>query len=58
MTFEEMYDTLDSIVMVDSEALDLAFSVGGRTKETAEKILFYYTGWGNFEGFLDEVSES
>ena len=57
MTFEEMYDTLKDIVMVDSEALDLAFSVGGSTKETAEKILFYYTGWGNFEGFLDDMNE-
>jgi hypothetical protein len=53
MTYEEMYDLLltDSIGL-DEDMLDLAFAIGGRNKYTAERILFYYTGWRTFEDWL------
>ena len=54
MSFEEMYNILEDYVTSNFEALDLAFSIGGHNKETAENILFYFTGWHNFEGFLGE----
>ena len=55
MTFEEAYSILEDYVTDNTEALDLAFSIGGCTIETAEAILYYYTGWHNFDGFLDEI---
>lgn len=57
MDWEEMYDVLAEIVGVSKEALDLAFAVGGCNEETAERILFYYTGWKSFEGYLGELNE-
>lgn len=54
MTYEEMYDVLRDCVGVSEDALDLAFAVGGCNEETAERILFYFTGWKSFEGFLEE----
>lgn len=52
MTWEDMYDILRYEVGVSEEALELAFGVGGCNEETAERILFYKTGWSTFEGFL------
>lgn len=57
MTYEEMYDCLYANLDVSQEALDLAFAVGGCNEETAERILFYYTGWKSFEGYLGELDE-
>lgn len=57
MTFDEMYDILRDMVGVEENALDLAFAVGGCNEETAERILFYYTGWRSFGGFLDELED-
>lgn len=55
--WEEMYDILLEVVGVSEEALDLAFGVGGCNEETAERILFYKTGWRSFEGYLGELEE-
>jgi len=55
MSFEEMYDLLRDGLDVSEEALDLAFAIGGCNEETAERILFYYTGWQSFEGWLGEI---
>ena len=57
MNWEEMYDVLNEVVGVTENALDLAFAIGGCNEETAERILFYYTGWKTFEGFLGELEE-
>lgn len=54
MTYEEMYDLLADVLCIDKDALDLAFAIGGCNEETAERILFYYTGWRSFEGWLGE----
>jgi len=55
MSFEEMYDLLRDGLDISEEALDLAFAIGGCNEETAERILFYYTGWQSFEGWLGEI---
>jgi len=57
MKYEEMYDVLQWDVGVSQEALDLAFSLNGCNEKTACDILFYYTGWDNFEGFLEELHD-
>ena len=53
MNYEEMYDCLRDMVGVSEEALDLAFSIGGCSEETGERILFYYTGCHNFDNFFE-----
>ena len=50
MSYEEMYDFLADVIEVDTDALDLAFAIGGCNTETAKAILYYYTGWRSFEG--------
>jgi len=57
MDWEEMYDILRDYVGVSEEALSIGFAVGGCNEETAERILFYKTGWRSFEGFLGELEE-
>lgn len=57
MTYEEMYDLLADVLYVDKDALDLAFAIGGCNEETAERILFYYTGFRSFNGWLEEFEE-
>lgn len=57
MTFEEMYNFLHDVVGVSDEALDLAFSLNGCNEDTACNILFYFTGWKSFEGYIEEISE-
>ena len=57
MTYEEMYDLLSDTLCIDKDALELAFAIGGCNEETAERILFYYTGWRSFEGWLGELEE-
>ena len=53
----DLYDILCEMVDVKPEALDLAFGISGCSIDTAKDILFYYTGWHNFEGFLEEIFE-
>lgn len=57
MSYEEMYDLLADTLCIDKDALDLAFAIGGCNEETAERILFYHTGWRTFEGWLGEQEE-
>ncbi len=57
MEFEEMYDLLNEALGISEDSLDLAFAIGGCNTETAERILFYYTGWKSFEGWLNEMEE-
>ena len=55
MTKDMMYDILAMITSTD--ALDLAFGIKGYTEETAKAILFYLTGYNDFEQFLEEETE-
>ena len=48
INFETAYDFLAEYFTDSTEALDLAFAIGGRTIETAEAILYYYTGCHSF----------
>ena len=57
MDWQEMYDVLRDVVGVSEEALDLAFGVGGCNEETAERILFYETGWRKFDGYFSELKD-
>ena len=57
MTWEEMYDVLRDYVGVSEETLDCCFGINGCNEETAQRILYYFTGWQSFEGFLEEFFE-
>ena len=57
MEWNEMYDVLAEIVGVGEEALSVACAVGGCNEETMERVLFYYTGFRTFEGWLEEIEE-
>lgn len=57
MEWQEMYDYLADYLGINTEALDLAFAVGGCNTETAERILFYYTGWKTFKGWLGQFDD-
>jgi hypothetical protein len=57
MEWNEMYDVLAEVVGVSEEALGVACAIGGCNEETMERVLFYYTGWKSFEGYLGELNE-
>ena len=57
MTFWEMYDYLRDLLQIPGETLDLVFALMGQTSEVAESILYYYTGWHSFEGWLEELRD-
>ena len=54
MTWEQQYDLLRDVLGVSQDALDMAFGIWGCNTKTAESILYYYTGWHSFEGWLSE----
>ena len=58
MKFWEMYDYLRDLLQIPAETLDLVFALKGQNSKTAEDILYYYTGWYDFEGWLDEMNEN
>ena len=55
MTFNEMYDILRDYAGVSEEALGLACGLCGQNAHTLENVLFYFTGWHSFEGFMGEI---
>ena len=57
MDWQEMYDILKELIGVSEEALEIGFAVGGCNTETAERILFYKTGWRTFEGWFNSLHE-
>ena len=57
MKFENMKEILYTYFENCADAIGLAFAIGGENVETAQRILYYYTGWMSFEGFLDELEE-
>lgn len=54
-TRDEMYEILRSYLLVPDDALELAIAIGGFNTETLERILFYYTGYRTFDGYMEEV---
>ena len=57
MEWQEMYDLLLEYCVTTEEALDVACAIGGCNEETMERVLFYFTGWKSFEGWLGEMNE-
>lgn len=55
MNWKQAYDILADVLGVSKDALDLAFSVGGRNMDTAKFILYYYTGWKDFNEWLEDT---
>lgn len=55
--FNDTYDYLRDVVGVGEEALDLAFSLNGENAKTASDILFYYTGWSDFDAHAKDMQE-
>ena len=53
----DAYLFLEDYVCVNKEALDLAFSLCGRSMETACNILNYYIGYKNFDQYMEETYE-
>lgn len=53
MTFAEQYDFLHEVIGVHEDALDLAYAIGGRTEETTNNILHYYTGYNSIEQYIE-----
>lgn len=49
-----LYDFLRDYIGVSEDALDLAFGLIGFTKETAEDILWYQTGYNDFEQWVED----
>ena len=55
--FESTYNFLLEDIGVSEEALDLAFSLNGENYQTASNILFYYTGWYDFDAYAKDMQE-
>lgn len=54
MSMDERYDFLHEVLGIGTDALDLAFAMTGYNEETADKILYWYTGYSNFEQYEEE----
>ncbi len=57
MTFTEQYDFLNEVIGMHEDALDLAYAIGGRTEETTNAILFYYTGYNSIKQYKECETE-
>lgn len=55
MTINDMYDFLLDYVTDNRDALDLAFSLNGMNEETAVSILYYYTGYRDFDQYREDM---
>lgn len=55
MGINEMYDFLNEVIGIEKEALDLAFGLNGFTIKTAENILFWKTGYDDFDEYQKDL---
>ena len=55
MTVNDMYDFLLDYVTDNRDALDLTFSLNGMNEETAVSILYYYTGYRDFDQYREDM---
>lgn len=58
MTIDEMYDFLSEVVGISKEALDLAFGLDGYNFQTAENILYWATGYNDFDAYKTDTAEN
>lgn len=57
MTVDEMFDLLEEYDIASDDFIKGAICMGGYNQETAERVLFYWTGWRSFEGFMSEFED-
>ena len=57
MNWEEMYDILIDVVGLSKETVELAFGAFGTTEETGKKVLYYETGYNDFESYLESLED-
>jgi len=50
-----IYDFLNEVVGIEKEALDLTFGLNGFTIETAKDILFWKTGYDDFDEYQKDL---
>lgn len=55
MTLEEKYDFLCEIG-ISKEALDLGFGIKGYSDNTAKEILYWATGYDDFEEYKKDIN--
>lgn len=53
MTAEQMFDTLEELMIASEDFIKGAICCGGYNEETAERILFYQTGYRTFEQMFE-----
>ena len=56
MTINEKYDFLHEMVGVSKDALDLFFGINGFNDKSAANILWYFTGYDDFDIYMEEVN--
>lgn len=56
MTINEKYDFLHEMVGVSSVALELFFGINGFNDKSASDILYYYTGYDDFDIYMEEIN--
>ena len=55
LSASDAYDILNEYVGITQETLDAIFGINGFTVETAQDILYWFTGWNDFKGYLEET---
>lgn len=56
MTINDKYDFLHEIVGVSKDALDLFFGINGFNDKSAANILWYFTGYDDFDIYMEEIN--
>lgn len=56
MSFDEMHECLLNYVVPDhnEDTIDIVFAINGCNEQSARDILYYYTGYNDFEQFIKE----
>lgn len=54
MTTNEMYQTLEEMIVQSSEVIDVMVAIYGDDEETYNNILYAKTGYRNFEQFFED----
>ena len=53
--FNSTYDFLNEAVGISKEALDLVFGLNGCSLETAQDILYWKTGYNDFQSYIENT---
>jgi len=55
---DKYYDFLAEEVGIGTDALDLIFGINGYLIETAKQILYWKTGYNDFEQYKEEIADA